>query len=125
MQSDSHYPSLQHTPMTTVIDPHIASVVRTMCQERPWLGTRKGAFRNCYNTSLDPTRRLQNAGYQARVTPIRVQQLDSCHPHWKRFAGREHCIAHYAVRCRNFPIDLTARQFDATASFPRILHTRR
>lgn len=102
------------------LPPDIRYVVRAMCRERPWLGTRKGAFRNCRHASLALARRLRKAGYRARVTPTRVPALGSCHPHWKVFRGREHCIAHYAVRYRGFLIDLTARQFDTNARFPRI-----
>lgn len=102
------------------LPPDITRIVRRMCRERPWLGTRKGAFRNCRNASLDLAKRLARAGYRARVTPVRVRALGSCHPHWRIFRGREDCIAHYAVRWRGFLIDLTPRQFDTHAPFPQI-----
>lgn len=108
-------------PITTrSLPPDIMRVVRAMCRERAWLGTRSGAFRNCYNASLDLTRRLQKAGRRTRIMPVRVPALASCHPHWKIFRNREHCITHYAVNWRGFIIDLTARQFDNNAPFPRI-----
>jgi hypothetical protein len=105
------------------LPPDITRVIRTMCRERPWLGARKGAFRNCYHASRDLARRLRRAGRPAAVALVSVPRLGDCHPRWKFFRSREHCIAHYAVLCDEFIIDLTARQFDTRAPFPRI--TRR
>jgi hypothetical protein len=75
----------------------------------------------CRHASLDLASRLRQAGYRARVAPVHVPRLGACHPRWAIFRGREHCIAHYAVSCGGFIIDLTARQFESHAPFPQIL----
>jgi len=96
--------------------------IRQLCQDHPEWGTRDGAFGRCTEACTALLRILGALDEPSDFVPITVPRLHHPHPHWERFRGHEHCIAHYGIRLHRhrLMIDLTARQFDAEAPFPHI-----
>ena len=94
--------------------------IMRVSRTHPEWGTIDGAFGQCQEASRTLRRILLAQREATTIEPIPIASLGPCHPHWERFRGKEHCIAHYAVRWHRTIIDLTARQFDAAAPFPHI-----
>jgi len=111
------------SPSLTPLPERLHHIIRYLCRWHPEWGTVEGASQQRKQASHELRRWLQAIHYPYDVIAIPVERLLTPHPRWESFRGHEHCIARYALQCGDTIVDLTARQFDATAPFPTITHT--